>query len=124
MAYNFHSNAAALVIAAAKKSGLLDGQIAEALCFIDKTRNPLLIAGHVNRSTISPKLLTSMRRPPVSLWKSLRGEGGANIPQYTEEELKPYFSIPFDVHVAAAPPRFDIDFNKIFPIDSTPITND
>ena len=39
MAHNFHCNAAALIIAAAKKSGLLD-EIAEALCFIDKTENP------------------------------------------------------------------------------------
>jgi hypothetical protein len=35
MAHNFHSNAAAMIIAAAKKSGLLD-DVAEALCFLDK----------------------------------------------------------------------------------------
>ena len=39
MAHNFHSNAAALIIAAAKKSGLFD-EIAEALCFIDKVPYP------------------------------------------------------------------------------------
>ena len=36
MAYNFHYNAAALILAAAKLSGLLD-HVAEALCFTTKT---------------------------------------------------------------------------------------
>jgi hypothetical protein len=35
MAFNFHDNAAALILAAAKQSGLLD-EVAEALCFLDK----------------------------------------------------------------------------------------
>jgi hypothetical protein len=121
MAHNFHSNAAALIIAAAKKSGLLDG-IAEALCFIDKVPYPSFdcpacellgnLADAFDEHAVLPNLTI----------EQFYGEG-VDIPRYTEEELRPYFSVPFDVHVATTPPRFDIDFNKIFPIDSTPIAN-
>ena len=123
MAHNFHSNAAALIIAAAKKSGLLD-EIAEALCFIDKTENPSFDCRACELLDDLAEAFDEHAALPGITLEKFHGDGAANIPRYTEEELKPYFSVPFDVHVAATPPRFDIDFNKIFQIGSTPIAND
>ena len=33
---------------------------------------------------------------------------------YSEEELRPYFRVPFEMHVETKPPRFSIDFDKLY----------
>jgi hypothetical protein len=119
MAFNFHDNAAALILAAAKQSGLSD-EVARALCFIDKVPNPsfgcpaceLLSAltdafdGHVEDDSLADDTVGQFHGPS---WEGFR--------RYTEEELRPYFTIPFEMHVETRPPRFsdklfDTDFAK------------
>jgi hypothetical protein len=116
MAHNFHTNAAALIIAAAKQSGLLD-EIANALCFIDKVPNPsfdcraceLLSAltdafdKHVGDDSLADDTVGQFH-----------GESWEGFPQYSEEELRPYFSVPFETHVETDPPRFSIDFDSVY----------
>jgi len=37
--------------------------------------------------------------------------------RYSEEELRPYFTVPFEARVGTNPPRFSIDFDKIYDAD-------
>jgi hypothetical protein len=72
MATNFHSNAAALILAAAKQSGLLD-EIARALCFIDKVPNLRSTAGRASCCPLSPTSSTVMLETtasPGTQWSS------------------------------------------------------
>jgi hypothetical protein len=119
MAHNFYTNAAALIIAAAKQSGLLD-EIANALCFIDKVPNPsfdcraceLLSAltdafdKHVGDDSLADDTVGQFH-----------GEAWEGFPRYTEEELRPYFSVPFETHVETRPPRFSVDFDRLYSAD-------
>ena len=41
----------------------------------------------------------------------------AAFPHYTEEELRPYFTVPFEMHVETAPPRFSVNFERLYDID-------
>jgi hypothetical protein len=115
MAYNFHSNAAALILAAAKMSGLLDS-VAEALRFIDKDCGP-------QSDCPACELLSYLTDAFVDVVDDDRvgasveqffGESWEGFPRYSEEELRPYFTIPFEVHVGTKPPRSSIDFDKVY----------
>lgn len=112
--FNFHNSAVALIVAAAKKSGLLDS-IAEALCFIDKVPNPSFDCRACELLDDLAEAFDEHAALPGITLEKFHGDGGANIPQYSEEELAPYFHVPFTVQTATTPPRFNIDFNKIFP---------
>jgi hypothetical protein len=115
MAFNFHNNAAALIIVAAKQSGLLD-EVARALCFIDRVPNPSFdcracellsdladaFDDHVGGDSLADGV------------GQFHGPSWEGLPQYSEEELRPYFTVPFEVRVATNPPRFSIDFNKLY----------
>jgi hypothetical protein len=113
MSYNFHDNAAALIVAAAKKSGLLD-KVAAALCFIDKVPNPTqtdcraceLLSDLADRfDHLIPVVDDTLRM--------FHGES-LDMPQYSEEELRPHFHVPFEGHTATIPPRFNIDFDHVY----------
>ena len=109
---NFHNNAAALIIAAAKKSGFLDS-VAEALCFTAKNENPW---GDCPACELLDDLADAFDDYiclPVITLEKFYGEGAVN-PDYTEEELRSYFSVPFEIHVGTMPPRFSIDFDKVY----------
>lgn len=115
MAFNFHNNAAALIIAAAKKSGLL-GEVAKALCFIDKVPDPSFdcracellgdLADHFSELTDNTAVDDFVGQ--------FHGPSCEGLPQYSEEELRPFFTVPFEVHVETNPPRFSIDFEKLY----------
>jgi hypothetical protein len=50
---------------------------------------------------------------PHATVESFHGEG-VEIPQYSEEGVRSYFHVPFEVHVETAPPRFSINFDKLY----------
>ena len=85
---NFHTNAAALIVAAAKKSGLLE-TVAETLCFIDKHPNPVVGCRACElRDALAGAFDAHICLPAITL-ESFYGEGFCT-PPYSETELTPY----------------------------------
>jgi hypothetical protein len=87
-----HTNAAALIVAAAKESGLLQ-EVAGALCFIDKTPNSLDAAG-CRACEMYERLAEAFDEHvllPHSVLVTFHGDG---VPDpdgmYTADELAPY----------------------------------
>lgn len=86
---NYHTNAAALIVAAAEKSGLLKN-VAQALCFVDTFKNP---AGDCPVCAIVEELTGSFDAlilEPASVIEGFYGEG-VEV-RFTDAELAPYLA--------------------------------
>ena len=83
-----HNNAAALIVAAAEKAGLLR-EVAEALCFFDKSANPLCACAL--RDEIVEQL-DDLICTPALVMESFHGEGFSPRPP-SDAELEPYLKI-------------------------------
>jgi hypothetical protein len=86
---NRHENAAALIVAAAKKSGLLN-EVAEALCFIDKTSNIFDCRACEIYERLAEAFDEHCCLAALTL-ESFHGEGICVGP-YTDAELTPYLT--------------------------------
>ena len=112
MKYGFHDNATALIVAAAKQSGLLD-EVAEALCFLDKDPTQSDCGACELLSDLADAF-DEHAGFATSTLSQFYGPCWGGPPRYSEEELRPYFHVPFEVHTATMPPRFSIDFGKLY----------
>jgi hypothetical protein len=89
---DIHDNAAALIVAAAKKSGLLE-EVAEALCFIDKTPNSLDAAG-CRACELYERLAEAFDEHcclAQGVLATFHGDG-VDTGSFTADELKPYLT--------------------------------
>lgn len=86
---NFHNNAAALIIAAAKQSGLLR-DVANAL------HHNSVISGGVDclACGVLQELTEEFGEHCIAPGWDFYGEGFC-IPEYSDEELRPYLQVPF-----------------------------
>jgi hypothetical protein len=93
MADNFHTNAAALIVAAAEKSGLLEA-VAEALCFIKKHPLPTgeccngLCRACAIRDDLADRFDDHICSAPIVL-ESFHG-GGIAVGPFTKDEIAPH----------------------------------
>jgi hypothetical protein len=89
---NYHTSAAAMVVAAAEKSGLLK-EVAETLCFIDK--NPggpeaVMCRACMIRDDLAEAFDDHVCLPAITL-EGIYGDGFGLDP-YTDAELAPYLA--------------------------------
>jgi hypothetical protein len=93
MPNNLHTNAAALIVSAAKKFGLLEA-VAEALCFIEKQPLPAgeccegLCRACAIRDDLADEFDGSICTPAIVL-EGFHGEG-AGIGPFTKDEIAPF----------------------------------
>ncbi len=95
---NYHTNAAALIVAAAARSGLLK-EVAEALCFIDQTDNPTFgcrACGIVEELTEEFDNNTGTPARVIATFH-LDDDDNFCIGPFTEAELAPYLPEPNDM---------------------------
>ncbi len=99
MSNNLNTNAATLIVAAAKKAGLL-GAVAEALCFINKHSLPAgeccdgLCRACAVRDALADKFDESICTPAAVL-EDFYGDGVAVGP-FTKDEIAPYLGTAGD----------------------------
>lgn len=86
-----HNNAAALIVEAAEKAGLLR-EMAEALCFFDKSANPLFGCGACALRDEIAEQLDDLICTPALVMESFHGEGFSPAPP-SDAELEPYLKI-------------------------------
>ena len=97
MAHNFHSNAAALIIAAAKQSGLLD-EIARALCLCDKVPNP------THMDCPACELLSDLADHFAALQRQLRQALRTNLAKAEIEAVREKFKQQIEANRGSASP--------------------
>jgi hypothetical protein len=93
---NYHTSAAALIVAAAARSGLLK-EVAEALRFIDKTDNPTFgcrACGIVEELTDK---FVDLSGTPASVIEIFHLKHDVSVGPFTETELAPYLPEPDDM---------------------------
>ena len=93
---NYHTNAAALIVAAAARSGLLK-DVAEALCFIDKTDNPTFgcrACGIVEELT---EEFDNSIGTPARVIGIFHLDDNFYVGPFSEAELAPYLPEPNDM---------------------------
>jgi hypothetical protein len=88
---NFHTNAAALIVAAAQKSGLL-ADVAEALCIVSKHPNPSFGCAACD---ILDKLADEFDEHVCTAGIVVENRYGG-IPQVTDDEVAAFLGIPND----------------------------
>jgi hypothetical protein len=85
------NNAAALIVAAAEKVGLLR-EVAEALCFFDKSAYPLFACRACALRDEIAEQLDDLICTPALVMENFHGEGFSPAPP-SDAELEPYLKI-------------------------------